>query len=51
MLSTCPLYKLLPLRKAVLEQLGRCVDDKKRLVRKDAMEARSLWFLLDSPMD
>ncbi|XP_057663070.1 MMS19 nucleotide excision repair protein [Diorhabda carinulata] len=48
--TTFPVYKLLPFKLKVLRQLGLCVDDKKRLVRKDAMEARSLWFLLDAPV-
>ncbi|XP_050507630.1 MMS19 nucleotide excision repair protein homolog [Diabrotica virgifera virgifera] len=45
-----PVYKLLPLKSTVIYTLGTCVDDKKRLVRKEAMEARSLWFLLDAPV-
>ncbi|KAG5892829.1 hypothetical protein JTB14_032423 [Gonioctena quinquepunctata] len=47
--SSFPVYKLLPYKNDVLRELGQCIDDKKRLVRKEAMEARSFWFLLDAP--
>lgn len=51
LVSSFPVYKLLPLRRLVLEQLNKCVDDKKRFVRKEAMEAKSLWILFNSPLD
>ncbi|GJQ74254.1 putative DNA repair transcription protein met18 [Trypoxylus dichotomus] len=48
--SRYPLYKLLPLKQDVLLTLSKCLDDKKRLVRKEAVEARSKWFLIDAPI-
>nr|CAI5857933.1 unnamed protein product [Callosobruchus analis] len=45
-----PVYKLLPHKNVVIHYLAGCIDDRKRLVRKEAMDARSLWFLLDSPV-
>jgi len=44
-----PVYKLLPLKQDVIHSLARCLDDKKRLVRKEAVEARISWFMLDAP--
>ncbi|XP_060524576.1 MMS19 nucleotide excision repair protein homolog [Cylas formicarius] len=41
-------YKLLPLKEKVIKHLGICLDDRKRLVRKEASDTRSLWFLLDA---
>ncbi|XP_023311835.1 MMS19 nucleotide excision repair protein homolog isoform X2 [Anoplophora glabripennis] len=48
--SALPLYRILPFKQKVLYHLESCIDDKKRLVRKEAMEARALWFLLDAPI-
>ncbi|CAH1966890.1 unnamed protein product [Acanthoscelides obtectus] len=45
-----PVYKLLPHKNTVIHHLAACTDDRKRLVRKEAMDARSLWFLLDAPV-
>lgn len=44
-----PVYRLLPYKQKVIQQLGICVDDKKRLVRREAMDCRALWYLLDAP--
>ncbi|XP_050295403.1 MMS19 nucleotide excision repair protein homolog [Anthonomus grandis grandis] len=43
------IYQLLPFKERVLSQLSECLDDKKRLVRREAMECRCLWFFLDAP--
>ncbi|KAK5650756.1 hypothetical protein RI129_001785 [Pyrocoelia pectoralis] len=43
-----PMYKLLPLKQDVIRNLALCLDDKKRLVRKGAVEARLSWIMLDA---
>ncbi|KAJ3643831.1 hypothetical protein Zmor_026518 [Zophobas morio] len=48
--SSFPVYKLLIHKQEVVRVLGKVVDDKKRIVRREAVEARSLWFLVDAPM-
>lgn len=45
-----PLYKILPRKMETLLVLGTCIDDRKRIVRKEAVFARSIWFLLDAPV-
>ncbi|XP_030765522.1 MMS19 nucleotide excision repair protein homolog [Sitophilus oryzae] len=45
-----PIYKLVPFQQKVIRALGQCIDDRKRIVRKEATECRSLWFLLDAPL-
>ncbi|XP_063220650.1 MMS19 nucleotide excision repair protein homolog isoform X2 [Bacillus rossius redtenbacheri] len=45
-LCSCPTHLLLPLRSQVLQGLGQCVDDRKRLVRRAAMATRNRWFLM-----
>ncbi|VEN42211.1 unnamed protein product [Callosobruchus maculatus] len=50
MTTVFPVYKLLPHKNTVIHYLAGCIDDRKRLVRKEAMDARSLWFLLDAPV-
>ena len=45
-----PLYQILPLKQSVIRSLALPLDDPKRLVRKEAVEARSRWFLIDSTM-
>ncbi|XP_066156567.1 MMS19 nucleotide excision repair protein [Euwallacea fornicatus] len=47
---TSKVYLLLPHKTDVIKQLGKNVDDKKRLVRREAMECRSMWYLLDAPI-
>ncbi|KAM8924824.1 MMS19 nucleotide excision repair protein homolog [Pelodytes ibericus] len=44
-----PLHMLLPHKQLVLRSLGKTLDDKKRLVRREAVAARCQWFLLGSP--
>ncbi|XP_066255036.1 MMS19 nucleotide excision repair protein [Euwallacea similis] len=48
--STSKVYLLLPHKTDVIKRLGKNVDDKKRLVRREAMECRSMWYLLDAPI-
>lgn len=45
-----PIYKLLPHKQNVIFELAASLDDPKRLVRKEAVETRSRWFLLDAPI-
>ncbi|XP_041426980.1 MMS19 nucleotide excision repair protein homolog isoform X2 [Xenopus laevis] len=44
-----PLHMLLPYKQQVIRALAKPLDDKKRLVRKEAVETRCQWFLLGSP--
>ncbi|XP_037610293.1 MMS19 nucleotide excision repair protein homolog isoform X1 [Sebastes umbrosus] len=46
--SRFPEHEILPFRTRVLRGLARPLDDKKRVVRKEAVEARADWFLLGS---
>ncbi|XP_072523685.1 MMS19 nucleotide excision repair protein homolog isoform X1 [Salminus brasiliensis] len=48
-LSRLPEHMVLPFRARVLRALAAPLDDKKRLVRKEAVSARGEWFLLGSP--
>ncbi|XP_073408958.1 MMS19 nucleotide excision repair protein homolog isoform X1 [Dendrobates tinctorius] len=48
-LTKLPLPMLLPYKQQVIRALARPLDDKKRLVRKEAVEARCQWFLIGSP--
>ncbi|XP_063290261.1 MMS19 nucleotide excision repair protein homolog isoform X1 [Pelobates fuscus] len=48
-LTKLPLHMLLPYKQQVIRALVKPLDDKKRLVRKEAVEARCQWFLLGSP--
>lgn len=50
LLANAPLVKTLPHKQKVIVALVYCIDDKKRLVRKEAVDARSCWFLIDAPM-
>lgn len=34
-----------PVKTAVLKQLGRALDDKRRSVRKEAVDCRARWYL------
>ncbi|XP_041671102.1 MMS19 nucleotide excision repair protein homolog isoform X2 [Cheilinus undulatus] len=47
--SRFPEHEVLPFRARVLRALARPLDDKKRLVRTEAVQARGEWFLLGSP--
>ncbi|GAB1605862.1 MMS19 nucleotide excision repair protein homolog [Argonauta hians] len=48
-LTQLPTTVLLPYRREVIRSLGPVLDDKKRLVRKQAVKARGEWYLLGSP--
>ncbi|XP_004680626.1 PREDICTED: MMS19 nucleotide excision repair protein homolog isoform X2 [Condylura cristata] len=48
-LTCLPTPVLLPYKPQVIRALAKPLDDKKRLVRKEAVSARGEWFLLGSP--
>ncbi|XP_051968695.1 MMS19 nucleotide excision repair protein homolog [Xyrauchen texanus] len=48
-LSRLPEHMILPFRARVLKALDVPLDDKKRLVRREAVAARGEWFLIGSP--
>ncbi|XP_054913580.1 MMS19 nucleotide excision repair protein homolog isoform X2 [Poeciliopsis prolifica] len=48
-LSHFPAHEVLPFRSRVLRALAPPLDDRKRLVRREAVQARAEWFLLGSP--
>ncbi|KAF6110159.1 MMS19-like protein, cytosolic iron-sulfur assembly component [Phyllostomus discolor] len=48
-LTRLPTPVLLPYKPQVIRALAKPLDDKKRLVRKEAVLARGEWFLLGSP--
>ncbi|KAM9426787.1 MMS19 nucleotide excision repair protein homolog isoform 2-T2 [Pholidichthys leucotaenia] len=48
-LSHFPAHEVLPFRTRVLRALAKPLDDKKRLVRSEAVKTRGEWFLLGSP--
>ncbi|XP_043958677.1 MMS19 nucleotide excision repair protein homolog isoform X2 [Gambusia affinis] len=48
-LSRFPAHEVLPFRSRVLRALAPPLDDRKRLVRREAVQARAEWFLLGSP--
>ncbi|XP_056152581.1 MMS19 nucleotide excision repair protein homolog [Lampris incognitus] len=47
--SQFPEHEVLPFRTRVLRALAKPLDDKKRMVRNEAVQARGAWFLLGSP--
>ncbi|KAM4716212.1 MMS19 nucleotide excision repair protein homolog isoform 2-T2 [Anableps anableps] len=48
-LSHFPAHEVLPFRARILRALAPPLDDRKRLVRREAVQARAEWFLLGSP--
>uniref|UniRef100_H3CGH5 MMS19 nucleotide excision repair protein n=1 Tax=Tetraodon nigroviridis TaxID=99883 RepID=H3CGH5_TETNG len=48
-ISHFPVHEVLPFRARVLRALAQPLDDRKRLVRREAVQARAEWFLLGSP--
>ncbi|XP_029953544.1 MMS19 nucleotide excision repair protein homolog [Salarias fasciatus] len=48
-LSLLPVHEVLPFRARVLRALAQPLDDRKRLVRREAVRARGEWFLVGSP--
>ncbi|CAH1783557.1 unnamed protein product [Owenia fusiformis] len=49
LMTTLPHHILFPFKSKILHTLGEVVDDKKRLVRKEAVKARTEWYLLGAP--
>lgn len=45
-ITILPHHILLPFRQEVIKNISPCLDDKKRLVRKEAVAARCEWFLI-----
>ncbi|XP_063434209.1 MMS19 nucleotide excision repair protein homolog [Mytilus trossulus] len=45
-LTVLPTHTVLPYKVQVIKGLEKALDDKKRLVRKEAVTARNEWFLL-----
>ncbi|KAJ7325106.1 hypothetical protein JRQ81_018126 [Phrynocephalus forsythii] len=48
-LAALPTPVVVPYKPRVIKALAKPLDDKKRLVRKEAVMARGEWFLLGSP--
>uniref|UniRef100_A0A8B9UH84 MMS19 nucleotide excision repair protein n=1 Tax=Anas zonorhyncha TaxID=75864 RepID=A0A8B9UH84_9AVES len=48
-LRAVSVLQLLPYKARVIRALAKPLDDKKRLVRKEAVAARGEWFLVGSP--
>nr|XP_006817162.1 PREDICTED: MMS19 nucleotide excision repair protein homolog [Saccoglossus kowalevskii] len=46
---TLPTHVIYPRQKEVVRRLASVLDDRKRLVRQQAVTARGLWFLLEAP--
>lgn len=44
-LAYLPSYTIVTHQKRVVKELADCLDDKKRLVRKQAAETRSAWWV------
>ena len=49
LLSNSPKMSILPLRPQVVQQLLACLNDKKRLVRREAALTRHKWIMLGQP--
>ncbi|RHZ75216.1 hypothetical protein Glove_216g121 [Diversispora epigaea] len=47
--DTVPFDVLYPFKSKILRDLGDVLDDKKRIVRKEAVNCRSRWFLFTGP--
>jgi len=41
-----PIILINPYKQTVLDKLGVIIDDRKRLVRKAAVNARTRWYLV-----
>jgi hypothetical protein len=50
-LSYFDVIRLVPFKNQVLEGLKHCLDDRKRLVRKQAVATIDRWYILDSIKD
>ncbi|KAK3603029.1 hypothetical protein CHS0354_037777 [Potamilus streckersoni] len=47
-LTVLPLHIIVPFKASIIRALESVLDDKKRLVRKEAAGARNEWFLLET---
>ncbi|KAF9913342.1 hypothetical protein EC991_000104 [Linnemannia zychae] len=45
--KSLPFAALRPYKTQVLKELEKCLDDRKRIVRREAVECRSQWFTLN----
>ncbi|XP_046850704.1 MMS19 nucleotide excision repair protein homolog isoform X2 [Xenia sp. Carnegie-2017] len=45
-LTVLPYHELYPYKNQIIKSLSKCLDDPKRLVRKEAVLCRNEWFLL-----
>lgn len=45
--KSLPFTALRPYKAQVLKELEKCLDDRKRVVRREAVECRSQWFTLN----
>ncbi|KAG0281713.1 hypothetical protein BGZ95_000053 [Linnemannia exigua] len=45
--KSLPFTALRPYKAQVLKELEKCLDDRKRIVRREAVECRSQWFTLN----
>lgn len=45
----CFFFKVLPFRARVLRALAQPLDDRKRLVRLEAVQARAEWYVVEKP--
>ncbi|KAH7056582.1 Dos2-interacting transcription regulator of RNA-Pol-II-domain-containing protein [Linnemannia elongata] len=45
--KSLPFTALRPYKTQVLKELEKCLDDRKRVVRREAVECRSQWFTLN----
>lgn len=50
-LSYFDVIRLMPFKNKVIEGLKHCLDDRKRLVRKQAVETISRWYILDNEVE
>lgn len=50
-LSYFNVIKLVPFKNKVIEELKYCLDDRKRLVRKQAVVTIDRWYILDSEVN
>ncbi|KAL5470764.1 hypothetical protein EMCRGX_G028779 [Ephydatia muelleri] len=48
LMSTLPHHQVYPYRTMVVQGIAGCLDDHKRVVRKEAINSRSLWLQLGS---
>ncbi|TNN04146.1 hypothetical protein fugu_001175 [Takifugu bimaculatus] len=46
-ISHFPVHEVLPFRARVLRALARPLDDRKRLVRREAVQARAEWYVVE----